>query len=168
LTTLSAVEWLAAGGTDGNNYILFIFLAGMIAVMWFMNRRNRKSQQAAADFRDNLQIGDRVRTTAGMIAVISGVEGDIITLRSQSGSESQYLRRVIATLVPDDEWEALLMPPALDAEDEDFEDSGLPDGDFEDLEDFEDDDADTDDQDADADDADADDTTNEEDGKRRR
>jgi preprotein translocase subunit YajC len=100
------------------NVMMIIFLVGMVAVMWFMSRRNKRQQQNQADFRDSLVAGQRVMTAGGMIGLISDVEGDVVTLMSPGGDQSVYVRRAIRSQVSDEEWEAMLAPYARDEEDE--------------------------------------------------
>jgi preprotein translocase subunit YajC len=127
LTTYDAAVWLAettepgtaSASGGGTNYMMFIFLAGIIAVMFFMSRRNKKQQQTQQNFRDNLEPGQRVMTAGGMVGVISEVEGDVVTIMSPAGDRSAYVRRAIRSVVPDDEWEAMLRPYAADEEEDD-------------------------------------------------
>jgi preprotein translocase subunit YajC len=122
LTIYDATAWLAAdppAGGGGSNYFMLIMMAGIVAVMFFMSRRNKKQQQSQQDFRDSLAPGQRVMTAGGMVGVISDVEGDVVTIMSPAGDQSAYVRRAIRSLVPDEEWEAMLRPYAADEEDED-------------------------------------------------
>ncbi|MDR2373529.1 MAG: preprotein translocase subunit YajC [Bifidobacteriaceae bacterium] len=92
------------------NYMMLIFLVGMIALMWFMSRRNKKQQQQQGDFRRTLDVGQRVMTVGGMIGTVTDVQGDVLTIMSPSGDESAYLRRAIKSQVSDEEWANLTAP----------------------------------------------------------
>lgn len=94
-------------------YELIIFAALAFGALWLMSSRSRKQQQQANAFRDNLQIGQEVRTASGMFGTIVAVEDDIITLESVPGSESRWLRAAIALVVE---------PPVEDEGDEEYED----------------------------------------------
>ncbi|MDR2377885.1 MAG: preprotein translocase subunit YajC [Bifidobacteriaceae bacterium] len=132
--TISDAAWLAAeegeattGG--GGNYLMLIFLVGMIALMWFMSRRNKKQQQQQGDFRRSLDVGQRVMTVGGMIGIITGVQGDVLTLMSPSGDESAYLRRAIKSEVSDEEWANLTEPYPVDEDEPATGDDARPDED---------------------------------------
>ncbi len=91
---------------------LIIILVIGVAAMWFMSRRARKQQQAAASFRDNLQPGQEVMTGSGLFGTVVGVEGDVVTLESTPGTETRWLKAAIAKVVE----------PPVEDEDEDIED----------------------------------------------
>ncbi len=78
---------------------LIIFAALAFGALWLMSSRSRKQQQQANAFRDNLEVGQEVRTASGMFGTIVAVEDDIITLESTPGSESRWLRAAIALVV---------------------------------------------------------------------
>jgi preprotein translocase subunit YajC len=86
---------------------MWVMLIGVAIVMFIMSRRNKKKQGDANAFRSDLAPGQRVMTVSGMVGVVSRVEGDIIVIASDAGDESQWVRRAIRSLVPDDEWEAM-------------------------------------------------------------
>ncbi len=55
---------------------LVIFLPLIIimgAFMWFASRRQRKAMQATIDLHESLRVGDRVHTTSGLQATITGI-----------------------------------------------------------------------------------------------
>ncbi|MDR1823781.1 MAG: preprotein translocase subunit YajC [Bifidobacteriaceae bacterium] len=119
--SLLDVVWLAdetptgdQTGTGGGGSILsgsmpmIILFGGMILLMFFMSRRNKKKQQDVVDFRKSLAPGQRIMTVGGMIGTITKTQGDTVTLMSPEGDQSVYVRRAIRSLVPDDEWEAMI------------------------------------------------------------
>ncbi|MDR1393804.1 MAG: preprotein translocase subunit YajC [Bifidobacteriaceae bacterium] len=116
---------LPTPGGGSSNFIWVIFLVGMIGLMFFMSRRNKKQQQQQADFRDSLGPGQRVMTAGGMIGVVTGIQGDVVTLMSPSGDESAYVRRAIRSQLSDEEWGAMLEPLAAEDEDLAAEDEDL-------------------------------------------
>jgi preprotein translocase subunit YajC len=97
---------------------MLIVLVGMVALVWFTSRRNRKQQQQQDGFRSTLEVGQRVLTVGGMVGVISGIEGDVVTLSGPGGGEIAVLRRAIRSQVTDDEWGNMIQPyPPEDSDD---------------------------------------------------
>lgn len=91
---------------------LLIILALAFGAMWFMSRKSRMQQKAAADFRANLAPGQEVMTGSGLFATIVEVEDDVVTLETSPGITSRWLRPAIAKLVE---------PPVVEEEDEDLD-----------------------------------------------
>ncbi|MDR1799561.1 MAG: preprotein translocase subunit YajC [Bifidobacteriaceae bacterium] len=110
------------GGLLSGSLPMLLLLGGMILVMWFMSRRNKKKQQQVGDFRRSLEAGQRVMTVGGMIGTITKTQGDVITIMSPEGDQSAYVRRAIRSLVPDDEWEAMIAEYPDEPEDDEPED----------------------------------------------
>lgn len=96
----------AAGSGGGSSSFLLIFMVLAVVALIFMNSRARKRQAAAGAFRDTLQPGQEVMTSAGMFGTVVAVDGDKVTLVSQGGQESVWLLAAIAKLVEDEEPEA--------------------------------------------------------------
>jgi preprotein translocase subunit YajC len=107
----------ASGGSM--NWMMIIVLVGMIGLMFFMSRRNKKQQQARGDFRRLLEPGQRVQTIGGLIGVITGLQGDLVTLMSPSGDEATYTRNAIKAVVSDEEYANLTQPYPVDEEEPD-------------------------------------------------
>ena len=58
---------------------LVVFLPLLIilgAFMYFASRRQKKAMQATIDLHNSLQVGDRVHTTSGLQATITGITDD--------------------------------------------------------------------------------------------
>ena len=100
---------------------LLIILALAFGAMWFMSRKSRLQQKAAADFRANLAPGQQVMTGSGLFATIVAVEDDVVTLEASPGVQTRWLRPAIAKLVD---------PPV--AQDDDLDDDELEDDELED------------------------------------
>ena len=103
-----------------------IIVALGLAAMWFMSRKTRQQQKAAADFRANLAPGQEVMTGSGLFATIVEVDDDVVTLETSPGVTSRWLRpailKVVEPPVVEDEVEE------LDEDDETYE-SGVDDAD---------------------------------------
>ena len=92
------------------DYSFLIIMLLAFAALWFMSSRSRKQQREAADFRNNLAVGDEVMTGSGLFGTVTGIEGDVVTLESTPGSQTRWLRAAIARrvdpVVADDETDA--------------------------------------------------------------
>jgi preprotein translocase subunit YajC len=97
---------------------MFIMLGGLVVVFILMNRKNKKTQQKTADFRQSLTQGQRVMTVGGMVGTITQVNGDVLTLMSANGDQTEYVRRAIRELVDDDMWDNMTQPYPTDDDDE--------------------------------------------------
>ena len=67
---------------------LVIFLPLIIimgAFMFFASRRQRKAMQATIDLHESLRVGDRVHTTSGLQATITGITDDTVDLEIAPG-----------------------------------------------------------------------------------
>jgi preprotein translocase subunit YajC len=128
-------------------YGIFLIMAVFVVIMWMMSRRNKKKQDAQVDFRKTLAPGQRVQTVGGMIAVVTAVQGEVVTLMSPSGDESAFIKRAIRSLVPDEEWEAMIAdyPDPDDVEEEEVIDEDVVDDDLDAAQGDADDDVDDDD-----------------------
>jgi preprotein translocase subunit YajC len=118
-------------GGGGGNQIMWVFLIVAAVLMYVMSRRNKKKQGDANAFRSELAPGQRVMTMSGLVGVIVRVEGDLIVVASGNGDESQWIRRAIRALMPDDEWNALITeypddPDEIDEADESAEIDSAP------------------------------------------
>ena len=99
-----------------------IILALAFGALWFMSRKSRLQQKAAADFRANLAPGQQVMTGSGLFATVVSVEDDVVTLETSPGIETRWLRPAIAKLVD----------PPVGQDDELDEDEDLYEDDLED------------------------------------
>lgn len=77
---------------------LVVFLPLIIimgAFMWFASRRQRKAMQATIDLHESLQIGDRVHTTSGLKATITGITDDYVDLEIAPGVITTWMKLAI-------------------------------------------------------------------------
>ena len=92
---------------------LVIFLPLIIIMglfMFFASRRQKKAMQATIDLQESLQIGDRIHTTSGMEATITGIGDDTVELEIAPGVVTTWMKLAVRdTIGPDTD------------EDEDFE-----------------------------------------------
>lgn len=76
-----------------------IILVIAVGALWFMSNRTRKQQREAAEFRNNLVVGDEIMTGSGLFGTVVDVEDDIITIESTPGNRTRWLRAAIAKKV---------------------------------------------------------------------
>lgn len=77
--------------------LLIILLLGAGA-MFLLSNRSRKQQRQTQEFRAHLKPGDEVMTGSGLFGTVIAVDGDVITLESPSGGQTDWLRAAISKL----------------------------------------------------------------------
>jgi preprotein translocase subunit YajC len=107
---------------------LIVIAVLFIGMLWFMNSRTRKQQQAAMAFRDNLQPGQEVMTIGRMYGIVVEVDEDRVTLELSDGVVGVWDKQGIMRLVE----------PPVDADLEDESDEGEYDEEYEDDEEYDD------------------------------
>jgi preprotein translocase subunit YajC len=93
---------------------LVIFLPLIIIMglfMFFASRRQKKAMQATIDLHESLQVGDRIHTTSGMQATITGLGEDTVELEIAPGVVTTWMKLAVRDKIG----------PDVD-EDDDFED----------------------------------------------
>lgn len=71
---------------------LFIIMG---AFLFFASRRQRKAMQATIDLHESLRIGDRVHTTSGLQASITGITDDTVDLEIAPGVVTRWMKLAI-------------------------------------------------------------------------
>jgi preprotein translocase subunit YajC len=80
----------------------FLPLIGIVLVFYlFFMRPQQKKQKAQTRFLSDLQKGDKVATSAGIIGKINKIENDIVTLQVDSKTFIQVLKGVISKEMTD-------------------------------------------------------------------
>ena len=95
---------LAAASTksSGGSYFFILAIVVLFGLLYFVTiRPQRNRQRAAAQTQSHIQPGMRVRTTAGMYATVTAVEGQEVVLEVAPGVNVRFLRRAIMDVVPD-------------------------------------------------------------------
>jgi len=94
---------LAATSTKSNPYLFPIIIVALFGLLYFvMIRPQRNRQRQAAQMQKEIMPGQRVRTTAGMYATVTSIEGDDVVLEVAPGVNVRYMRRAIMGVAPDD------------------------------------------------------------------
>jgi preprotein translocase subunit YajC len=85
------------------------------AFMFFASRRQKKAMKATIDLHESLAVGDRVHTTAGLQATITGINDDTVDLEIAPGVVTTWMklaiRDKIATDTDVDQDEVEIAPP---------------------------------------------------------
>ena len=91
-----SVVLAAAAKSSNSSYLIFIYV-GFIGIVYFffLRPRNRKAK-AARDEAKSVEVGEKAVTIGGYVGVVTKIENGLVTLRSESGAEAQYLARAIS------------------------------------------------------------------------
>ena len=96
---------LAAGSAPAKSGsftpILIVVVIG-VAVYFLMMRPQQRRRKQMMQVNNELQPGQRVRTTAGIYGTIVAVDGQDLELEIAPGVEVRIMRRAIMDVVPDD------------------------------------------------------------------
>jgi preprotein translocase subunit YajC len=106
-------------GSSSYTFLLLIVLV-FIGFYFLMIRPQRRRQQQAQQNQRTLTPGARVRTTAGMYATVSAVDGDDVILEVAPGVDVRYIRRAVVEVISPGEDEET--EPVDDVEDTEHED----------------------------------------------
>lgn len=101
-TELTALTQLAAEKSNPLVTLLPIIVIGLV-FYFLLFRPQRRRQQQAAEMQRQVQPGQRVMTTAGMIATVVALEDNEVVLEIAPGVEARFVRQAIGQVLPDDE-----------------------------------------------------------------
>jgi preprotein translocase subunit YajC len=95
----------AAGTTSkssGGSYLFLVAIVVLFGLLYFVTiRPQRNRQRAAQQTQRTVELGARVRTTAGMYGTVVAIEDQDVVLEVAPGVEVRFLRRAILDVVPD-------------------------------------------------------------------
>ncbi len=97
---------------------LIVFLPLLIvlgAFMFFASRRQKRALQATIDLHDSLRIGDRVHTTSGLQATITGITDDTVDLEIAPGVVTTWMKLAVRDRIEPDDDEASMEITETDA-----------------------------------------------------
>jgi len=122
--TVTAAAAAASKSSSGSYTFLFIILIVFVGFYFLLIRPQRRRQQAVAQQQKTVTPGARVRTTAGMYATVSAVDGDDVVLEVAPGVEVRYMKRaVMEVITPGEAEDSETVDEAGYAEDDPPEDS---------------------------------------------
>ena len=128
-TTAAVVA--ATSSKSGSSSYTFLLLIVLVFVGFYflMIRPQRRRQQQAQQQQRTITPGSQVRTTAGMYATVSAVDGDDVILEIAPGVEVRMMRRAIMEVVSPGEPEET--ETVTDAHDEEYAEDDAPEDDAE-------------------------------------
>jgi preprotein translocase subunit YajC len=95
-----AAATAAASKSSGSSFTFLILIALVFVGFYFlMIRPQQRRRQQAAQQQNTVTPGARVRTTAGMYATVSAVDGDDVILEVAPGVDVRYMKRAIMEVV---------------------------------------------------------------------
>ena len=121
---IAAAEAATKSSGSALTFPILIVLV-FVGFYFLMIRPQRRRQQQAAQQQNTVAPGARVRTTAGMYATVTAVDGDDVVLEVAPGVEVRYLRRAIMEVIAPGEAEE---PETVeDAEQDSYDDESADD-----------------------------------------
>ncbi len=94
-----------SSGSSSTTILLLIVLV-FVGFYFMLIRPQRRRQQQAQQQQRTVTPGARVRTTAGMYATVSAVDGDDVILEVAPGVDVRYMKRAIMEVIAPGEAEA--------------------------------------------------------------
>ena len=88
--------------SSGSGYIFLVAIVALFGLLYFVTiRPQRNRQRQAMQTQGQLVPGMRVRTTAGMYATVTAVDGQDVVLEVAPGVKVRFLRRAVMDVVTD-------------------------------------------------------------------
>jgi preprotein translocase subunit YajC len=117
----------ATSNSKGSSSYTFLLLIVLVFVGFYflMIRPQRRRQQQSQQQQRTLSPGAQVRTTAGMYATVSAIDGDDVILEVAPGVEVRYMRRSVMEVITPGEPEET--ETVTDAHDEGYADDDVQD-----------------------------------------
>jgi preprotein translocase subunit YajC len=92
----------ATSSKSGSSSYTFLLLIALVFVGFYflmIRPQRRRQQQAQQQQQRTLTPGSRVRTTAGMYATVSAVDGDDVILEVAPGVDVRYMRKAVMEIL---------------------------------------------------------------------
>jgi preprotein translocase subunit YajC len=103
---LAAAEAASKSKGSSSTTLLLLIVIVFAGFYFLMIRPQRRRQQQVQQQQRTVTPGARVRTTAGMYATVSAVDGDDVILEVAPGVDVRYMKRAIMEVVSPGEPEA--------------------------------------------------------------
>jgi preprotein translocase subunit YajC len=88
----------ATGSSPSFSIMQFVFIAGIIVIMYFiMFREPKKRQRQQQQMIQSLKKNDKVRTIGGIIGIVVDVKGDEVTLKIDESNNTKI--KVVASAI---------------------------------------------------------------------
>ncbi len=91
---------LSAGTGNGAQLLpSIIMLVVVIALFWFMSRKQKKEEQALQAMKDSIKIGDEVTTIGGIIGRVVNVKEDTIVIETtKERTKIRFLKSAVKSV----------------------------------------------------------------------
>jgi preprotein translocase subunit YajC len=101
-TELTALSHVVVAKSGGNPLftLLPVILIGVV-FYFLLFRPQRRRQQQQAQMQSRIRPGQRVMTTAGMIATVVAVEDDAIVLEIAPGVDARFVKQAVGQVLDD-------------------------------------------------------------------
>ena len=102
-TLASTGHTAAAGQTGGSSLTFLLVIVVLFGLFYFvMIRPQRNRQRQVQQMQNQVGPGQRIRTTAGMYATVTAIEGDDVVLEIAPGVHARFMRRAVMDVVPEE------------------------------------------------------------------
>jgi preprotein translocase subunit YajC len=89
--------------SSGSSYLFLVAIVVLFGILYFvMIRPQRNRQRQVIQQQNQVQPGQRVRTTAGMYGTVVELDDADVVLEIAPGVRVRYLRRAILDVIPSD------------------------------------------------------------------
>jgi preprotein translocase YajC subunit len=106
----------AAGKSSSNSLTPILIIAVLFGVFYLLIiRPQRNRQRRTQQMQGGVEVGKRVRTTAGIYGTVTAIDDADVELEIAPGVEIRILRRAIMDILPEDSPEDEASPPPEDA-----------------------------------------------------
>ncbi|MEV5754278.1 preprotein translocase subunit YajC [Actinoallomurus sp. NPDC052308] len=101
-TTFTALTHVVAAKGGSNPLMSLLPLILIVVVFYFLLiRPQRRRQQQQSQLQNQIVPGQRVMTTAGLLATVAAVEDDALVLEIAPGVEVRFVKQAIAQVLDD-------------------------------------------------------------------
>lgn len=76
-----------------------LFLGFLLVLMFIVFQRGNRQRRELSQVQANLAPGAEVMTASGMLATVTAVEDDVVTLETAPGQRSRWDRRAVARII---------------------------------------------------------------------
>lgn len=93
----------AAGKSSSNSFTPILIIAVLFGVFYMLIiRPQRNKQRRAQQMQGGVEVGKRVRTTAGIYGTVTAIDDGDVELEIAPGVEIRIMRRAIMDILPED------------------------------------------------------------------
>lgn len=92
---------LFMAGQEGSGWTSLIFMAAIFLIFyWFIIRPQSKRQKEIQEKVSNLEKGDKIVTSGGMVAQVTSVEDDSVLAEIDKGVKARFMKSSITDVNP--------------------------------------------------------------------